>query len=372
MKKIIAMILAFVMVFSLAACGAGNTNEPADNNATNNENTSGYNGESLVIQMGSSKNEGEDMVRAMKEFGVIVEELSGGKIKVQYSWGGTVYDNAGVYEALTTGILHMDFMLYNSYAAFLPLMGWGMMPYSETCQEAIDQTNYMIFENETTSAIIQKYYADKGMTILGNCVDGAPSFITTFDWNTLDELVSKSASFGTMNTAKYQSIGLNCTACTGTEAYDLLDRGIVDGNSTSIGTALTNSLYEVAPYVCVDGQKSAGVLFTANTEWWNGLSDEARACIQEAVDKTSAFSAEYIDSTLTEAADEWNKVSEGRAWFLGGDDAVTLWVNTLIATANNAKNNAVGKDYEEDMKTLLTEWIAYQSEYHGVEIDWAW
>lgn len=381
MKKILAMILALVMVFSLCACGGGdasNSPAPSQNPGTVDPGNAdpapegGYNGESFTIAMASSNNGVDDQSRPMKYFQEKVAELSGGKVNVTISWGGTEYDDAGIWEAMGSGLLNMDFMLLNKQTGNAPMMSWGFMPYGASAQESMNQTNWLIFENEETAKIMSDYMGAAGMTILGNCCDGAPSFITTFPWETLDELVAKCTSFGTMNTAKYQSLGLSCTSVRGRDAYENLDRGIIDGNSSSLSSALSNSLNEVAGYACVDGQITAGVLIVANEDWWNDLSDEARAMLTQAIDETEAFCVQHVDEATAAAATAWEEKTGNKVRFLEGDDAVNFWVNTLLAIANNAKQNAAGKAYEENMKTILNTWIAYQAEYHGVTIDWAW
>ena len=377
MKKIIALLLALVMVMGLVACGSTAASAPAESAAASTTEGSAapaadgsYAGESFTIWMASDATETADQAAPLVKFRDLVQEKSGGKITVDVAWGGTQYDNAGIFSAMKDGLLSMDIMLMNKHSANLPLMSWGFMPYSATAQESIDQTNYLIFENETTSKIISDYFAASNMKILGNSCDGAPSFVTTFEWNGLDDLASKCSAFGTMNTAKYQAIGLNCTAVTAPECYDNLSRGIVDGVSAPLSTALTNSMYEVAPYATVDGQYTSAVLIVANTDFWAGLSAEAQALISECVAETSAFSAQYITESTQAAAATWKEKTGNDVVFLGEEDGKALWAQTLGAIATNSAANAAGQSYEAEMMTILTEWVKYQEEYHGIDVAW--
>ena len=374
MKKIIALLLALVMVMGMVACGA-ETSAPAESATASAATESaaapaegGYAGESFTIWMASDQNENSDQAQPMVKFRDLVQEKSGGKITVDVAWGGTQYDNAGIFSAMQDGLLSMDIMLMNKHAGNAPLMSWGFMPYSANAQESIDQTNYLIFENETTSKIIADYFGGFNMKILGNSCDGAPSFITTFEWNGLDDLTTKCSAFGTMNTAKYQAVGLNCTAVTGPELYDNLSRGIIDGGSSALGGAITNSLYEVAPFATVDGQYTSAVLIVANTDFWAGLSAEAQALINECVAETSAYSAQYITESTQAAAATWKEKTGNDVVFMNEEDGKALWAQTLGAIANNAAANAAGQSYEADMKTILTEWVKYQEEYHGIDV----
>ena len=378
MKKLLALLLALTMVFCLAACGGTEASAPAEEAASAPAEGSaaeapaeaGYAGESFTIYMASDATETADQSAPLVKFRDLVAEKSGGKITVDVAWGGTQYDNAGIFSAMKDNLLNMDIMLMNKHGSNLPMMSWGFMPYSATAQESIDQTNYLLFENETTSKIIADYFAASNMVILGNSCDGAPSFVTTFAWEGLDDLVSKCSAFGTMNTAKYQAIGLNCTPVTAPEAYDNLSRGIVDGVSAPASTAITNSMYEVAPFCTVDGQYTSSVLLVANTDFWAGLSEEAKTLISECVAETSAFSAEHVTASTQAAADTWKEKTGNDIVFMGEEDGKALWAQTLGAIATNAAANAKGQAYEADMMTLLTEWVKYQEEYHGFDVAW--
>lgn len=373
MKKLLALLLAMTMVFGLVACGGSEApaeEAPAAEGSAAAPAEGGYAGESFTIWMATDQNENSDQAAPLVKFRDLVQEKSGGKVTVDVAWGGTQYDNAGIFSGLKDNLLSMDIMLMNKQMGNLPLMNWGFMPYSATAQESIDQTNYLLFENETTSKIIADYFAASNMTILGNSCDGAPSFVTTFAWEGLDDLTTKCSAFGTMNTAKYAAIGLNCTAVAGPELYDNLSRGIIDGGSSAIGGAITNSLYEVAPFCTVDGQYTSAVLILANTEFWNGLSAEAQALINECVAETSAFSAQYITESTAASAATWKEKTGNDVVFMGEEDGKALWAQTLGAIATNAAANAAGQAYEADMMTLLTEWVKYQEEYHGIDVAW--
>ncbi len=386
MKNLITLLMALAMLISLVSCGSnsGSTDEPAVGEAaptgesapadeTAPVDASGaYDGESFTIHMASSENENSDQNAPLVYFRDLVAEKSGGAVTVEVSWGGTEYDNSGIWEAMGTGLLDMDICLFLKHSADAPLMLFGFMPYSANAAESIEQTNYILFENETTSKIFTNYFADAGMTVLGNSADGAPSFITTFEWDTLDDLVSKCSAFGTMTTAKYLSLGLNTVAVTGGEAYDNLSRGIVDGVSMAVGTAVSNSLQEVASYCTIDGQYTSAVLLLANTDFWNGLSPEAQALVQECVDETSAFSASHVTEATEAAAHAWEEATGVAVKYLGEEEGKAFWAQTLAATAENAKANSAGQPYEEEMKTIVTEWIAYQEQYHGFDVDFEW
>ena len=378
MKKLIAMLLALTMVFALVACGGSNDNNGGNTSngaassqpTTSGDSTEGYTGESFTILMATDSNENADQSKPWVYFRDLVAEKSGGAVTVEISWGGTEYDNAGIYQAMTDGLLDMYFMLPNKHFGDQPMLNFGCMPYSADAAASIAQTNWLIFENEETSTIIKNALAADNMVILGNSADGAPSFITTYAWTTLDELVAGCTAFGTMNTPKYAAIGLNLTQVPAPQAYDNTSRGICNGVSMPLATALTNSMFEVAPYATVDGQYTSAVLMVANSDFWADKSDEAKALIQECVDATCEFSAQHVTESTLAAADSWKEKTGNDVVFMDEANGSALWALTLNATATNTAAQAAGQDYEADILTVLNAWVAYQEEYHGFDVEW--
>lgn len=380
--KTLSLILALTLIFSLCACGStpeaaqsSGTEATAQSPATENPDTSDAGGgaeapaeaevEPLTFHMSGTFFETEDAGKSVQYFADKCAELSGGKITATISFGGSEYDSAGVWDALQNNAVQVTLVL-GIYSSYVPFMNFAPNPYAENTRDAVEKVNYIFKENETTSKLISDQFASYNMIQLNTMGSGFTSFCTSFDWDTLDELVEKCTAFGTMNAAKYSPLGLTCTAVTAMEAYDSFSRGIIDGVSTALEMGVSNCLYEVADYITIDGQINCSGRLVANLDWLNGLSDAQRDIIQQAALDTEEYFCSYYDNVFEECDAVWFEKTGNHVGSLSEEDAKEWWEMTFRNTANNMMTAQGGTSNEEGMLTILNAW----AEYNG--FDWTW
>ena len=85
-----------------------------------------------------------------------------------------------------------------------------------------------------------------------------------------------------------------------TDYYESLRTGLVQCVETSCDSALTGSLYEVAPYVISTSIYSPFNQMVMNSDSLNALSEEQQAIIKEAAAAAEAYSLEVCDATYEE------------------------------------------------------------------------
>ena len=113
-KKLLALMLVFLMVFSLAACG---NDEPADDDATV--------GESYTIKIGTGYNDGHYMVNAYEAFKEYVEAESEGRIKVEiFANGSLISGDSDALEMLSSGTVQMSNSDYTMIGTFISDKRW--------------------------------------------------------------------------------------------------------------------------------------------------------------------------------------------------------------------------------------------------------
>jgi hypothetical protein len=81
---------------------------------------------------------------------------------------------------------------------------------------------------------------------------GVDCIASNFEWSTLDELVVGSQSLGAGDTAKFETMGMNCAFVAPPMTYDALQRGICDTSCLSLAGMYSMSWDEVAPNVVID------------------------------------------------------------------------------------------------------------------------
>ena len=165
MKKLIALLLALAMAFALAACGSnGGNSAPAggdksdaksgDASASASAPAAGGDIDPLTIKFSSTYQETETGGIIQKYFIDQLNELSGGAIDVDITWGGTLFDSAGELDAVMDGVVDMISLGHLAHLDTLPYLSMpGFAPGGT--QAALDYFNTLIFDDPETSALIQ-------------------------------------------------------------------------------------------------------------------------------------------------------------------------------------------------------------------------
>ena len=286
MKKLLALLLAVVMVLALAACSSSQS-------STTTADTTDV--APLTITFNSSYNETETGGILAKHFKDTLEELSGGAITVNVSYGGTLFTPDDELDACGEGAINMMIFGHTRHTAELPVLCAIPDFAPESIQNAIDYFNYVFADPDAGAAITAEAEA-YGIKYLSVNAGGPNYFLANFAFDNLTDLIAKSSAFGNMAPAKFEALGFNVVGVFPWDYYSAFDTGLMDSSQMDGPAMYSMSLFEVAKWWMSDGTFAAGNFITVNEDWWNGLSDAQRELIQAAADDTTAYSIEYNQS----------------------------------------------------------------------------
>lgn len=382
-KKLLALLLAAMMVFSMAACGsegstaeastpaaastpeeapeaapeapeapvaepAGSTAEAAPAEAA----PTSIECDPLTIEFTTTYNETETGGELIKHFESYLNELTNGAITMNIYWGGTVFSDMEVLDGIASGAMNMTLFGHMPHTGTLNYLGFpGFAPGGT--QAALDYFDELMFNNPETSALIMQEAADNNIIYLNVIAGGANAFCTTYEFTDLDSMISGSKSFGNFDAAIFEKLGFQVTAVAPPDCYDALQRGLIDSTQMGFAPMVSMGWQDVAPYWALDGTYTAGNMATANLEWWNGLTDAQRQAIQQACDELEAYSAGIYDDAI--AADQ-AKVEEstGHPFVeLSQEDIDRVWAATFEAKADAAMSTAEANGKAEGMTKIL-------------------
>ena len=356
MKKLIALLLAVVMVFALAACGGSNeapaAEEPAAEapaapaaepdaavpeapaaepeapaaepagDASGEMGASGepsgeiaapveagfpagytYTGENVSILFSTTFQETATGGEIVTYFKNTLEDATNGAISVQITYGGTLFGDADQLDGVAQGAVNMIALGHNPHADVIPLL-CGVPDFApDSVQNALDYFNYLLFDNPESSAVLTAEAEAIGVKYLNVIPGGANAFVSSKPFTGLSDLINVSAAFGNMEAAKFSALGFTVEAVLPWDLYQSFSTGLIDASQMASTSMLQDGVAEVAPYWMYDNTYTAGNFFTVNLAWWNGLSAEAQEAIQYAANATEAFAAQYyIDALASEAA----------------------------------------------------------------------
>ena len=391
MKKLIALLLAALMVFALCACGSGSeapaaeeetavedvaaAEEPAAEEAAaeeaaaveetaeeagdasgemgaSGEMASGempasgesaaeaadiiadyvYAGEPLTITFNSSYNETETGGILAGHFKDTLEAITDGAITVNISYGGTLFTPDDELDACGEGAINMMIFGHTRHTAELPLLCAIPDFAPESIQNAIDYFNYVL-SDPAAGAAIEAEAADYGVKYLSVNAGGANYFLANFAFENLTDLVAKSAAFGNMAPAKFEALGFTVVPVFPWDYYSAFDTGLMDASQMDGPAMYSMSLFEVADYWMNDGTFAAGNFMTVNLDWWDSLSAEQQEAIQLACDETSAFSYTYNQGEYEALND--NLVANGVTLVEMTDEEFDTWWSAIFESIMN-------------------------------------
>lgn len=267
MKKLISLVLALGMVFTLAACGSNGTpsggNDPAPNG------NSGGN-ETYTLQMAVMESE----IPTLGDYVDKIHEATNGRVTIEYvdiSSLGTATDALGMVRNGAVDIY------YNSAAqtgAEFPLMDMFQLPF--LCSNPTDNTNLI-------NAMYYAGYLDKEMA------DFQPMFFVSTDMQmifTNKEIKSVDdfkgmkirATSGTAATF-IESTGATVVTMGLGDVYLALSTGVVDGAMSSPFMIHANNFNETAPYL-LDAYVFGGtIMCLMNKDTWSSLPADIQVAI---------------------------------------------------------------------------------------------
>lgn len=322
MKKLLALLLAVVMVLALAACGSGSgSDSSADGGVA-----------PLTITFNSSYNETETGGVLAKHFKDTLESISNGAITVNVSYGGTLFTPDDELDACGDGAINMMIFGHTRHTAELPVLCAIPDFAPESIQNAIDYFNYVLADADAGAAIQAEADA-YGIKYLSVNAGGPNYFLANFAFDNLTDLVAKSAAFGNMAPAKFEALGFNVVGVFPWDYYSAFDTGLMDASQMDGPAMYSMSLFEVAKWWMSDGTFAAGNFITVNQDWWNGLSAEQQALIQQAADETSAFSYTYNQGEYEKL--EQNLLDNGVTLVEMTDAEFDTWWSAIFESAAN-------------------------------------
>ena len=387
-KKLLAALLAVMMVASMAACGsdaassttaasaeapaAEATEAPAAEAAEAPAEAAGSAAEAateapaeeetpkadsiecdpLTIDFSTVYNETETGGQIIKHFEEYISNLTGGAITMNIFWGGTLFSDPEALDGVNSGAVNMTALGHMPHLATLNYLAFpGFAPGGT--KAALDYFDTLMFKDPETSALIQQEAADNGIIYLNVLAGGANAFCTTYEFTDLDSMISGSKSFGNMDAAIFEKLGFQVTSVGPGDCYDALQRGLIDSTQMGLAPMVSMGWEEVASYWALDGTYTAGNMFTANLEWWNGLTDAQRQAIQQAADEVEEYSAGiYDDSIASDCATIEEKTGNKMVEFSDAD-VERIWAATFDAKAEAALATAEPNGKTEGMTKIL-------------------
>lgn len=287
MKKFLALILALLMVFSLAACGAKEEAPAAEPEApaAEPEAPAGPEYTEIELKLGTSSAEGSLVANTLVEFGNKLKEATGGKVSVTVYPGSVLGSTAEMLQNTQLGTLDLAVQQPGGLAD----MGAKKM--------TLLTLPYLIKEYDTLIDVLFSDIGDEllqditdnidGLIGFGYLPDGGRCYFTTKPIRGLEDIKGlklRMQSFA-IDTDAAKTLGFSATPVAMSELYNALESGVVDGAENSISTIDGSKFYEVIDYVTLDNHIFNLPVMMVSEQTWNKLTDDTKAIMKEVWDE---------------------------------------------------------------------------------------
>ena len=287
-NKIIAALLALVMVLGLAACGASEApaTEAAPAPATEaapaaTEAAPAYEYQEVTLGWATTSSEGTIVVDAMHEFADRIAEATGGKVTIDLYPGSQLGSAVDTLEQVQMGALAMantqPTHLANIGATEMTVLS---MPYLFTSFDQRWEVIYGEIGQDLLDVATEKAEGVVGFSYYG---DGARHFFTNFPVESVADMAGKKVRVQdtTLDNAWCSALGASPTPTASSEMYAAMSSNLVDAAEQPIANYYASKFYEVSDYLILDGHTYNTITIAFSEIIWNTLDVELQTLLKD-------------------------------------------------------------------------------------------
>lgn len=289
----------------------------------------------IKLLFGSFMPEQEFSQKAIKAVGTALAEKSGGRITVEYSWGGALGKPQDFYDVVLNGVCDVGYVQAHMIPGRFPMSDIMMNAWNFPDEAVAGDTFYEFHKR----GYFEKEYTD--VKLIAVTTGGADPFlfVSKDPIVTVDAIKGlKIRGSGGMQTARISALGAVVVTLPITEVYDALQKGTIEGLITAWGGVKAFKLYEVLNSATMPATGSGAITMLMNMQTYKNLPPDIQAVIEEMW--TSGAPTHQWGRDFKEAGDE------GRQSITGKGGKINEWEPSAIA------------EMDKLWAPLWTDWIA--------------
>jgi tripartite ATP-independent transporter DctP family solute receptor len=300
-NKITSIILALIMVVSLAACSNDSTPKEPEQGATTETKTETPS-EATVIKLGTTVNEEDSFQVAAVKFADLIKERTNGAYTIEIYPNGSLGDERTMLESMQMGTLDMGIITSGPFSNFVSEMGVLDMPFLFSSNDDA----YKILDGEVGQELLGKLetanlkglaYAERGFRNLTNSKKEVNSASDTKD---LKIRVMENEVY----TKTFNSLGVNAVPMAWSEALTALQQGTIDGQENPINVIYSYKLWESQKYVTMTRHAYASAIITMSFDKFKSLPEDVQKIFKESAQEAAEFERQWV------ADNEENQMAE--------------------------------------------------------------
>jgi TRAP-type transport system periplasmic protein len=280
-KALMGVILPGMLL--LGACSSGTTEGSGKSGG-------GEGIQSRTIKAGIGLNEDHPQGMGLKKFKELVEEKSGGKMKVQTFFAASLGDDQKMTEALQGGLQEVTIPSTSPLVGMVKEYGIFDFPFLFNTPEEADA----ILDGPVGQKLLEKL-PEHDLVGLGYWENGFRHLTNSkHPVKTADDF--KGLKIRTMQNEvhldAFKELGANPTPMAFSEVFTALESKTVDGQENPLATIKSNKFNEVQDYLSLTRHVYTPFVFLVSKKFWDGLSEEEQKIMQEAAVEAGKYQRE--------------------------------------------------------------------------------
>jgi len=294
MKRFTSMVLAALMILSLAACGDSTVTVTPDATPDSGSDAPAASGTAeYTIKVGHTLQEDTPSHKAFVVFKDEVEKNSDGRIAVELYPNSSLGSERVMFEACQMGTLEVAYGTTSVLANFdknLEVLDLPFLFADEAAARAAvnGELGEAAAANLSEIGLLNLTYMENGIRHLMN---------NTRPVNTPDDV--KGLKIRTMENPIHMSaftqLGASPTPMAFTELFTALQQGTVDGNEQPIFLIKTSRFEEVQKYLSLTGHFYTAGIATINKAFFESLPEDLQTVVMDAADVAREAQYGYCD-----------------------------------------------------------------------------
>ncbi|WP_112323047.1 TRAP transporter substrate-binding protein [Oceanibium sediminis] len=206
---------------------------------------------------------------------------------------GTLGESADIMEQAQAGILQFVNQSPGFTGSLIPEAQVFFVPYLLPTDQA--QLARFYRDSKAINEDFQGLYAEQGLELLQMYPEGEVAMTTKDPVNSCEDLneVKFRVMTNPLLVESYRAFGATPTPLPWGEVYGGLQTNIIQGQENPTFFLFSTKIYEVTDHITYVGHNNFTTALMANLDFYEGLSEEDQAVIQEATDVAYEFIVDY-------------------------------------------------------------------------------
>ena len=222
-----------------------------------------------------------------EKFKELVEKSSvGDQVEVEIYPNSQLYGDDQVLEAMLLGDVQLAAPSLSKFQKYTDQLQVFDLPFLFEDMAAVER-----FQNSATGKQLLTSLQDKGLVGLGYLHNGMKQLSASEPLRVPEDAAGKKFRIMTSDVldAQFEAVDAAPLKKPFSEVFILLQTGAIDGQENTYSNIYSQKFYEVQPYITESNHGLLDYMVVSSARFWNGLPDDVRPVVEEALQKAIAY-----------------------------------------------------------------------------------